>query len=367
MRSSRLDLKFSCCLAVIFEASLPASAADNGDPFRPPAITTQDVPVVPPDLVERLRQYQNTRSAAFRGWSPDGKGILIATRFGDTAQLHRVYEPGGRREQITFFNEPADGGFIPEAKDGALLVKMGAGGSENDQLYFLDRQSGKAQLLTDGKSRNLGGPVLHDGSRMIIHSNSRNGRDTDLYTADPRRPGSLELLMQVENEHWSAVDWTRDGTKLLLNRYVSINETYPALFDLASKKKTPLPVPGNGTAAFGAMKFSSDGKSVWLASDARGEFKELARLDLATMKYIWHTADIPWDVDAIEVDPVTGLVAFTVNEDGASSLYLLENGAGETGKRRRVELPLGQLASLDFSPDGKQLGFTLGRPDAPAD
>ena len=62
--------------------------------------------------MERLRQYQHVRSAAFRGWSPDGKGILIATRFGDTAQLHRVYRTGRpAREEITFFNEPVDGSF----------------------------------------------------------------------------------------------------------------------------------------------------------------------------------------------------------------------------------------------------------------
>src|SRR6185295_1514625 len=94
------------------------------DPLRPAAIAAQSVPAVPPELAERLRQYQNTRSAAFRGWSPDGKGILIATRFADTPQLHRVYEPGGRREQVTFFDEPASGGFIPEAKDGALMLVM---------------------------------------------------------------------------------------------------------------------------------------------------------------------------------------------------------------------------------------------------
>jgi len=352
----------TCNFLLIQSAPQTARAADAIDPFRPPAVVTQEVPVVPPDLIERLRQYQATRAAAFRGWSPDGKGMLIATRFGDTAQLHRVYEPAGRREQITFFNEPADGGFIPEAKDGALLVHMSRGGSENDQVYFFDRATGQAQLLTDGKSRNLTGPVLHDGSRLIIHSNSRNGRDTDLYAAEPRKPGSLKLLMQVENEHWSALDWSRDGAKLLMNRFVSINESYPALFDMATQQKTLLPIPGGGTASFGSMKFAPDGKSVWLATDAQGEFRQLARLDLATLKYTWFTEDIPWDVDGIEVEPRTGLVAFTVNEDGAGSLYLVENG-----KRRRVELPLGQVGSLDFSPDGKQLGFTLARPDAPAD
>lgn len=342
-------------------------AAEPDDPYRPPAFSTQDVPVVPPELMERLRQYQNVRSAAFRGWSPDGKGILIATRFGDTTQLHRVYEPGGRREQVTFFSEPANGLFIPEATDGGLLVIMSRGGSENDQIYFFDRQTGREQLITDGKSRNLIGPVLHDGSRMIVHSNQRNGRDTDLYVASPRQPNSLKLLMEVKNEFWSAVDWSRDGSKLLLNRTVSINESYPALFDIAAGKQTPLPIPGApdksaaaGPVAFGAMKFAPDGKSVWLASDARGEFRQLARLDLATLQYAWLTDDIRWDVEAIEVEPHSGTVAFTVNEDGAGGLYLLE-----TNKRRRVDVPLGQVRALEFSPDGKQLGFSLARPDAP--
>lgn len=352
---------FACRGALLAPAG-GAEKAENDDPLRPAAIATQGVPVVPPELAERLRQYQNTRSAAFRGWSPDGKGMLIATRFADTVQVHRVYEPGGRREQVTFFNEPADGTFIPEATDGALLITMGRGGSENNQVYFLDRGTGQAQLLTDGKSRNLTGPVLHDGSRMVIHSNSRNGRDTDLYTVEPRKPGSLKLLMQVENEHWTATDWSRDGSRLLMNRYLSINESYPALFDMATQNKTPLPIPGGGPAAFGSLKFSADGKSVWLSTDARGEFLQLGRLDLATQKYAWLTEDIPWDVDAIEVEPHSDLVAFTVNENGASGLYLIENG-----KRRKVELPLGQVASLEFSPDGKHLGFTLARPDAPAD
>jgi dipeptidyl aminopeptidase/acylaminoacyl peptidase len=196
---------------------------------------------------------------------------------------------------------------------------------------------------------------------MVVESNLRNGRDTDLYTADPRQVG-LKLLLQVENEHWNAHDWSRDGKTLLLSRFVSINESYPAMLELSDAKKSPLPIPGEGPVAFGAMKFAPDGKSVWMASDAQSEFRQLARLDLATMKYTWLTEDIPWDVDAIEVETKSGIIAFTVNEDGASSLYLLEDQ-----KRRRVELPLGQVGSLEFSPDGKQLGFSLARPDAPAD
>ncbi len=61
------------------------------DPRRPSAIEAQDVPVVPPEVAERLGQYASVRSAAFQGWDPAGKGILIATRLGNAAQLYRVY------------------------------------------------------------------------------------------------------------------------------------------------------------------------------------------------------------------------------------------------------------------------------------
>src|SRR5438105_4143520 len=93
------------CLVLVCCPISRVGAAEPADPRRPPAIATEDVPVVPPELAERLRQYQNTRSAAFSGWSPDGRGVLVQTRFGNSAQLHRVYEPGGRREQVTFFDE----------------------------------------------------------------------------------------------------------------------------------------------------------------------------------------------------------------------------------------------------------------------
>src|SRR5690606_16634573 len=103
--------------------------ADDGpdmeiDPRRPPAIATTGVPVVPADLFERLNQYQNVRAAGFAGWSPSKDGLLIRTRFGNSVQLHRVFEPAGRRDQITFFDEPVSGSFIPEAQDGAIVLSM---------------------------------------------------------------------------------------------------------------------------------------------------------------------------------------------------------------------------------------------------
>lgn len=339
------------------QATLPVD-----DPRRPPAITTQDVPVVTEAMYAGLRQYQNTRTAEFRGWDPSGQGMLIRTRFGNSSQLHQVYEPGGRREQLTFFDEPATGEFIPQAKDGSFLVLMSHGGNENDQVYYHDRPGFRTQLITDGKSRNLLGPVRENGSQMIVLSNQRNGRDTDIYVADCRKPKSLELLMPVEGQFWNVSDWSQDGKQLLLFQYVSINECYPAVFDVGARKLTRLPLPAKGKAAVGTMKFTPDGRSAYVTTDAEGEFLALYTLDLATQKYTPLVKDIPWDIVSVEVEPKSGQVAFTSNEDGANRLYLLKSG-----KPQAIDLPLATLGTLEFSPDGKQLGFTLSRPDAPAD
>src|SRR5262249_43614894 len=155
----------------------------------------------------------------------------VRTRFGNSPQLHHVYEPGGRREQITFFDEPVVGRFVPTSATDDALVIMSQGGNENDQVYRLDRAAHTTTLLTDGKSRNLLGPVRDDGSQMIVHNNRRNGRDTDIYLADCRHE-KLELLYETKDQFWTARDWSQDGSKLLVAQYVSINEGYPAIFDM---------------------------------------------------------------------------------------------------------------------------------------
>lgn len=350
-------------LAVL--ATAPVRAAD--DPRRPSAITTTGVPAIPDDLWERLRQYQAARSAVFRGWSPDGNGILIATRFGETAQLHRVYVPGGRREQVTFFEEPVDGGFIPKNKQGNLLLRASVGGNENDQIFRFDRSTGRASRITDGKSRNLLMAVSRDGKQGVIGHNGRNGRDTDLYLFKPLagdgESTELSLLLDVDGKFMVANDWSPDGRRLLLLRVVSATLSFPYLFDVESRKLTPLRSPIDRPARFSNPLFSADGNSVYTTCDTWGEFRELARYDLASGSWQRLSADIPWDVDSLTLDETTGRLAFTVNADGVDELYLLDGD-------RRTKLPLpgpALVTGLEFSPDGKHLGLTIARAQAPAD
>lgn len=83
-------------------------------------LVVSGVPEIPPALVERMQRYRNTRSATLLGWRDTG--MLISTRFADTAQLHRIRSPLGAREQLTFFAEPVRQAHVPQAVDARGFV-----------------------------------------------------------------------------------------------------------------------------------------------------------------------------------------------------------------------------------------------------
>jgi hypothetical protein len=54
-------------------------------------LVLEDTPDMSREIVQRMRQYTNYRSARFTGWDPDGQGLYVATG----SQIHYVERPGG--------------------------------------------------------------------------------------------------------------------------------------------------------------------------------------------------------------------------------------------------------------------------------
>jgi hypothetical protein len=134
---------------------------------------------IPARITDRLSQYDNVRSADLADWAPGGNGLLISTRFGEAAQLHRVSAPGAYREQLTFYKEPI-GGASSNPAGSAFLFSKDVGGSENYQLYTFNMESRQITQLTNGKSRYTGGRWSKKGDQLAWQSNERNGTDMDL-------------------------------------------------------------------------------------------------------------------------------------------------------------------------------------------
>ncbi len=327
---------------------------------KPAAIETSGVPEVPAALAERLHRYQELRGAAFVDWAPDGKSLLVSARAGNLAQIHRVPAPLAPLEQVSDEREPVAGGrYLP---DGSILFSMARGGDENAQLFRLDPRTRAATMVSDGKGRVVAGPLSRRSDRLVAGINAPGARETDLFLLDPAGRAAPERILETKGASWHAADWSFDDSKLLLERYVSANESYLHVMDVATRTLTAIPVPGGVKARHSAVAFAGDGRSIYCASDATGEFAVLARVDLATMQYEWLTADLPWDVTSIDVSPDGRRVAFEINEDGASRLFVIEDG-----KRRALDLPLGLVGGYEWSPDSTRLALTLMRADRPAE
>ena len=336
------------------------TTANNGN------LVMEDVPAIPAEVVDALNRFQNIRSANFTGWTEDGTGVYVATRFGDLYQIHRVDMPGGARRQLTFFNEPVYS--VSRQPGGSTLIfTRDAGGSEFAQVFTLDPASGDARMLTDGESRN--GSIVWDrqGRRIAFQSTQRNGASNDIWMMDPNEPGQARMVLESpDGSFWGPTEFSASGTQLLTVNYVSITDARAHLVDLDTGAVTLL-TGGADTASYNVPAgFDDEGDGFWLLTDQDSEFTRLAWQPLeAGAKPVAVTGDIPWNVDGVAISVDRSRMAFTVNEGGNGALYLLDP---RTRKYRRVDsLPVGVASGLQFSPDGKRLGMTLNTAQTPSD
>ena len=365
LRSLRLCLVLS--LALLW-TSLGADVRAQEARREVGSLVLEGIPEIPERIAERLRQYADVRSAGLAGWAPGGEGILISTRFGETSQIHRVMEPGGARRQITFFEEPVGGAEpSPNPDVQGFLFTKDAGGSEFYQVFFYDLETGDYRMLTDGESRNGGVRWSSGGERFAYYTTQRNGQDWDLHVMDVTQPDSSRPVLE-EGGAWFASDWSPDDSRLLVTRYVSINETLPHLLDLETGALTrfnPHHVPDSVQVAYGGGLFAKDDSGVYFTSDYDSEFRRLRfhNFEADTARVL--TEGIDWDVEGFTLSDDGRRLAFTTNEDGISRLHVWETETEEPVEL--PDLPQGLVYSLAFSPDGERLAMTLNTPTSPGD
>jgi len=219
-------------------------------------------------------------------------------------------------------------------------------------------------MLTDGKSRNGSASWSNKGDRFAFYTTRRNNRDWDIHIASLGEGSGSSKAILEKGGAWVPGDWSPDDRYLLVTRFVSANESHPHLLEVATGELTPLQ-ESSERIAYGGAKFSADGKSLFLTSDAGSEVKHLRSMNLATRETRVLSGDIPWDIESFEPSPDGRFLAFSINEDGFSRLVVknLESGADLD----LPDLPPGRVGGLDFSPNGKHLGMVLNTPKTSGD
>jgi dipeptidyl aminopeptidase/acylaminoacyl peptidase len=365
--SIRAKLAAAICPVVILTGL--ATAAEAPAPARQERgnLIFEGIPPRDAQLADRLSQYRQSREATFLDWLPDG-AMLVSTRFGDVDQVHRIATPSGAREQLTFYPDPVSTARAPRTspsnKDpNAFVFLKDQGGDENAQLYYYS-SSAHVQQLTHGKF--LHGSLVwsNDGKRVAFYGNERDGVSYDVYVVDIGSNNPPRLVAGGQQDTWYPLDWSADDRKLLLWKYVSINESYLYIADVYTGTITPVD-ESNRKIGIHSAKFAPDGRGIYLVSDEDGEFAELRYLDPISHESRRITANVPWDIEDFAISSDGRYLAYVANEDGRSRLTVLDTL--QKLEQLPPGLPEGQISGLRFDKTGRRLAMSAESAQSPRD
>jgi dipeptidyl aminopeptidase/acylaminoacyl peptidase len=323
----------------------------------------EGIPPLDTAMAARLERYQQSRQATFLDWQADGS-MLVATRFGEVEQVHRIAAPLGMREQLTFSQDPVSVARAPAtgAGNGFVFLKD-HGGDENAQVYYY-AGSGNVRQLTTGNFLHSSPVWSHDGKRVAFSGNERDGQSYDVYLADVSNASAPRLLVGGQQDTWYPLDWSPDDKKLLLWKYVSAEESYLYIADVAAGSFTPVDESARKISVNSA-KFAPDGRGIYLISVEDGDFAQLRYLDPVSHEERKITPDLPWDIENFDVSVEGRYIAYVVNEDGHSRLTVIDS-------LQKLELtppglPEGQISNIRFDRTGKRLAMSVDSAQAPRD
>ena len=92
-------------------------------------------------------------------------------------------------------------------------------------------------------------------------------------------------------------------------------------------------------------------------TDKFSQFSQLTYHNLESGEDLIISSEIPWDVDGFAMSEDGKRAAFVVNENGYSTLYLLDPKSFQFKKVNSI--PLGLIGGMQFDKDNKRLGLTI--------
>ena len=320
----------------------------------------EGAPAASPELQATISPYYEVRSAVFEDWLADGS-MLVATRFGQTEQIHHIAQPLGARTQLTFFDEPIT---VATAQPGAerFAYRRDEGGAEYYQGFLRDL-SGQEVRLTRPETRNSDFVFSKDGRQVAWSQVTPGDPNYDIMIAEAANPDGRRVVLEGEGA-MSPLEISADGRRMLLTRYNSVADVELFVLDVASGDLTRLG-PSDRKVHYAGAAFGPDAASVVTLSDDGSEMTRPVVFNLSTGAMRDLDAGADWPAEGFDLSPNGATIAYVVNEEGYSKVVLRDVASGRV--LPGPDLPQGVLTALKFSPDGARLGLSLSTYNASGD
>jgi dipeptidyl aminopeptidase/acylaminoacyl peptidase len=330
----------------------------------PRSLNSRSNPDARPVAIDELF-YSRTVSGP--AWSPDGKEVVFTTNLSGRLNLWKVSAAGGWPIQLS---QSDDREVAPSwSPDGKWITyRQDFGGGEYYDLFAIPASGGAAVNLTNTKDITETAALWSpDGASIEFEQKSRTSAIYDIAVMDwSSRKTRLLTHEQTAQYSWSAFAWSRDGRYLVANRQ-NRDRTDGSVYriEVATGKAEEL-TPHSGSVFYDATSISPDGTLVLGSSNEKHGVSNVVLVDVATHKLTWVT-DLEWDVRSGHFSPDGDRFTYAVNEDGRTTLYLVERAAM---RARVISFPPGVsvFAGLpSFAPSGDRLLITHQDSQRPAD
>ncbi len=330
----------------------------------PSTLTAEGISPIDKSLVEKVSRYTASRAAQFLSWQPKKREMLVATRFGETVQVHRVAQPNGARTQLTFFPDRVSSAWFEPSEGNYFVFLKDQAGDENFHLYRQDFAAGDFVQLTSATEIDSVDSVKWSpsGATLFYIGVKLKEGEAKICRSNPSNPAENKCQNTLKGILWQITDVSPDNTKLLLYEYVATGKSAVHLLDLSSGKLERITPDVN--SVFGDAVFSADGKGVFLSSNDGGEFAYPAFLDLATKQIRRIFPEKQAELEAFALSRDGKRMACVYNENGNSRLSVWDLKINK--ETVAPQLPVGVITQLQWlSPD--ELGFNLETARFPAD
>ncbi len=330
----------------------------------PKSLNSRSNPDARPVAIDELFYSRTVNGPA---WSPDGKEVVFTTNLSGRLNLWKVSAAGGWPTQLSQSDDrEMSASWSPDGK--WITYRQDFGGGEYYDLFAIPASGGAAVNLTNTKDITETAALWSpDGSSIEFEQKLRTSPVYEIAVMDwSGRKTRLLTHEQTSDYSWGASAWSRDGRYLLANRH-NRDGTDGSVYriEVATGKAEEL-TPHTGSVLYNGTSISPDGKTVLASSNEKHGTGNVVLVDVATHRLTWVT-DLGWDVRPGEFSPKGDRFTYAVNEDGRTTLYLVERASMHA---QTISFPPGVSAFAgvpSFSPSGDRLLVTHQDSQRPAD
>jgi dipeptidyl aminopeptidase/acylaminoacyl peptidase len=309
-----------------------------------------------------LQQYTAIRRyMGALAFSPDGSEIAYSVNTSGQYNLWRQPSDGGYPVQLTLSASQAirDIAWSPDGE--SIVFTADNDGDEFTRVYRIPARGGQPEELAGQEGvQYFITDFSPDGHSIAWAGNDREPSDQDV-TVLNTETGERKRLVDYGGLYFAA-HWSPDSKRLLVIDMKSNTDMNTYVVELESEEML-LQTPHEGETIYMPVGWAADGSGFYLRTDEGREFTGLAFQRLGSTEREWiETPD--WDVEHAVVSMDGRWLAWVVNEDGYSRLYVRNLPDGES---RRIDVPDGVIGNAIFAPSGDTLAVMAQRPTHPSE